>query len=111
MSLATVSPAQNPAEAAAAFEAIVPVLRHPRCMNCHSTGDFPREGDDGRPHSMQVRRGPYGDGANAVKCSTCHQDRNLPGEHAPPGAEGWHLPDPRVPMIWEGLTSRQLCEL
>jgi len=35
--------------AAAAFEAIVPVLRHPRCMNCHSNGDYPRQGDDGHP--------------------------------------------------------------
>jgi hypothetical protein len=26
--------------AADTFAAIVPVLRHPRCMNCHSTGDF-----------------------------------------------------------------------
>ena len=32
-------------------------LRHPRCMNCHSQGDFPRQGADGHPHSMNVRRG------------------------------------------------------
>jgi len=98
-------------ESAAAFEAIVPVLRHPRCINCHSTGDFPRAGDDREVHPMQVRRGPHGDGANAVKCNTCHQDHNLPGVHTPPGAPGWHLPDPKNPMIWEGLSSRQLCEL
>jgi hypothetical protein len=97
--------------AAAAFEAIVPVLRHPRCMNCHSTGDFPRQGDDGHRHTMQVRRGPDGHGVNAVKCSTCHQDRNVAGVHAPPGAPEWHLPSPDMPMIWEGLTDRQLCEL
>jgi hypothetical protein len=29
----------------------------------------------------------------------------------PPGAPGWHLPSPDEPMIWEGLTDRQLCEL
>lgn len=76
---------RDDAGAAAAFEAIVPVLRHPRCMNCHSTGDFPRQGDDNHRHTMQVRRGLVGDGVNAVKCSTCHQDHNLPGLHMPPG--------------------------
>ena len=44
----------------AAFEAIVPVLRHPRCIVCHSTGDYPRQGDDLHRHIMDVRRGPTG---------------------------------------------------
>jgi hypothetical protein len=104
--------AQNDdAAAAAAFEAIVPVLRHPRCMNCHSSGDYPRQGDDSHRHTMQIRRGPDGVGVNAVKCSTCHQDHNLVGLHMPPGAPDWHLPSPTEPMIWEGLSDRQLCEL
>ena len=102
---------RDDAAAAAAFEAIMPVLRHPRCMNCHSSGDFPRQGDDSRRHTMEIRRGPEGDGVNAVKCSTCHQDHNLPGLHMPPGAPEWHLPSPAMPMIWEGLSDRQLCEL
>jgi hypothetical protein len=96
--------------AAAAFQSIIPVLRHPRCMNCHSGGDFPRQGDDGHRHTMNARRGPDGDGAIALKCSSCHQDHNLTGLHMPPGAPGWHLPSPRMPMIWEGLSDRQLCE-
>lgn len=96
---------------AAAFEAMVPVLRHPRCMNCHSRGDFPRQGDDNHPHIMDVRRGPAGHGVNGVMCSTCHQDHNLPGVHTPPGAPDWALPPASMPMIWEGLTDRQLCEL
>jgi hypothetical protein len=29
----------------------------------------------------------------------------------PPGAPGWHLPSAGEPMIWEGLSDRQLCEL
>lgn len=99
------------AAASAAFESIVPVLRHPRCMNCHSIGDYPRQGDDSHRHTMRIRRGPYGDGVNAVKCSTCHQDRNLAGLHMPPGAPDWRLPSPGMPMIWQGLTDRQLCEL
>ena len=97
--------------AAAAFEAIITVLHHPRCMNCHSTGDFPRQGDDSHRHTMQVRRGTAGDGALAVKCSTCHQDHNWEGLHTPPGAPGWHLPSPAAPMIWEGLNDHELCEL
>jgi len=102
---------RDDAAAAAAFETIIPVLHHPRCMNCHSTGDFPRQGDDSHRHTMRVRRGPDGDGALAVKCSTCHQDHNLEGLHLPPGAPDWHLPSPATPMIWEGLGDHQLCEL
>jgi hypothetical protein len=56
---------RDDAAAAAAFEAIITVLHHPRCMNCHSTGDFPRQGDDSHRHTMQVRRGPTGDGVLA----------------------------------------------
>ena len=59
-------------EDGALFTAFVPVLRHPRCMNCHSQGDFPRQGDDGHPHAMNVRRGPHGHGVTAEKCSTCN---------------------------------------
>ena len=94
----------------ALFTAFVPVLRHPRCMNCHSQGDYPRQGDDGHPHTMNVKRGPVGFGVTAEKCSTCHQDHNLDGAHLPPGAPGWHLPPPSMPMIWQGLTNAQLCE-
>jgi len=103
--------ARDEAASAAAFEAIVPVLRHRRCMNCHSSGEFPRQGDDGHRHTMNVRRGLDGEGVAGLKCSICHQDHNLQGEHMPPGAPGWHLPAAREPMIWEGLNDRQLCEL
>lgn len=93
----------------ALFTAFVPVLRHPRCMNCHSTGDFPRQGDDGHPHAMNVRRGAAGHGVTAERCSTCHQDHNLDGAHLPPGAPSWGLPPPSTPMIWQGLTDGQIC--
>jgi hypothetical protein len=110
---AAINPAHNSRAATDGgelFAAFVPVLRHPRCMNCHSQGDFPRQGDDGHPHTMNVRRGPDGLGVTAEKCSTCHQDHNLTGAHLPPGAPGWHLPPPSLPMIWQGLTDVQLCE-
>ena len=102
---------QDDAVSARAFESIVPVLRHPRCMNCHSKGDSPRQGDDSHTHTMKVRRGADGNGIAGAKCSSCHQQENLVGRHMPPGAAGWHLPPPEMPMIWEGLTDRQLCEL
>jgi hypothetical protein len=102
---------RDDAGAAAAFESMLPVLHHPRCMNCHSRGDFPRQGDDSHRHTMNVRRGPDGDGIAAVKCSTCHQNHNLEGRHTPPGAPDWHLPPTGMPMIWEGLNDRELCEL
>jgi hypothetical protein len=102
---------RDDAASAQAFESMVAVLHHPRCMNCHSTGDFPRQGDDGHRHTMNVRRGSKGDVIAAVKCSTCHQDHNLEGEHVPPGAPEWHLPSPQMPMMWERLSDHQLCEL
>ena len=94
----------------ALFTAFVPVLRHPRCMNCHSQGDFPRQGDDSHRHTMNVRRGPDGHGVSAEKCSTCHQDHNLAGAHLPPGAPHWALPPVNMPMIWQGLSDAQLCQ-
>ena len=102
---------RDDAAAASAFESMVTVLHHPHCMNCHSSGDFPRQGDDAHQHTMNVRRGLDGNGVTAVKCSTCHQDHNLVGRHMPPGAPDWRLPSADMPMIWEGLTDRQLCEL
>jgi hypothetical protein len=100
---------RDDAAALAAFEAMVPVLRHPRCMNCHSRGDFPRQGDDGHLHAMNVRRGPDGKGVTAQKCDTCHQEQNVAGLNMPPGAPNWHLPPANMPMIWEGLSNRQIC--
>lgn len=103
--------ARSRSQGVAAFQAILPVLHHPRCLACHSTGDYPRQGNDLHQHLMDVRRGPTGDGAAPVHCSTCHQDHNLVGMHMPPGAPGWHLPAPDDPMIWEGLSPSQLCAL
>jgi hypothetical protein len=93
----------------ALFIELVSVLRHPRCLNCHSRGDFPRQGDDGHPHAMNVRRGPEGHGVTAEECSTCHQDHNLAGAHMPPGAPHWGLPPPTTPMTWEGLSDAEIC--
>lgn len=103
------SRANTAADDGSLFAALTPVLRHPRCLNCHSTGDFPRQGDDGHQHAMNVRRGTDGLGVTAEKCTTCHQDHNLAGLHLPPGAPGWRLPPAATPMIWQGRTDAEIC--
>lgn len=100
---------KNDARARELFVSIVPVLKHPRCLNCHATGDFPRQGDDSRPHIQNVKRGADGHGKYGQKCVACHQDHNVPGLNMPPGAPNWHLPPANMPMIWQGRTPGQIC--
>jgi hypothetical protein len=101
---------RDDARARAAFLSIVPVLKHPRCLNCHANGDFPRQGDDSHVHSQNVRRGLEGRGKFGEKCGACHQEQNVAGLNMPPGAPGWHLPPANMPMIWEGKTPGQICQ-
>ena len=100
---------KNDALARESFLAALPVLKHPRCLNCHSTGDYPRQGDDGHIHLQNVRRGIDGNGKYGQKCSACHQEQNVAGVNMPPGAPNWHLPPAAMPMIWEGRTPGQIC--
>jgi len=109
------APAAPPAErddagARAAFAAAAPVFYHPRCMNCHPSGDRPLQGDDSHPHAQNVQRGPHGDGKYGMKCTTCHQLENTPGPHMPPGAAVWKLPPPDMPMVIQGKTVHEFCE-
>ena len=101
---------RDDAQAKAAFLAIVPVLKHPRCLNCHANGDFPRQGDDSHPHAQNIKRGAFGHGVTSQKCAACHQTENVAGLNMPPGAPNWHLPPPNMPMIWEGKTPREICQ-
>ena len=91
----------------ATFAPIAQVLRHPRCLNCHPSGDRPHVGDDRREHAMNVMRGRDGHGMPAMHCAACHQDRNQDGAHVP-GAPHWHLA-PRS-MGWQGLDDHDLAE-
>lgn len=96
-----------------AFEIVRSVLQHPRCQNCHIPGDGPLQGDEGRPHDMNVMRGPVGRGAAAMECPVCHQQHNLPasyGDNVPPGAPNWHLPPPQTRMVFINLSPRALCQ-
>lgn len=97
--------ARRRATSQAYFIQAAPVFQHPRCLNCHTAQSFPRQGDDGHPHIMQVKRGRSDAGTAALPCSSCHQKGNsLSGV---PGVEPWHLPPLR--MAWEGLTIGQIC--
>lgn len=98
----------------AAFETVRAVFQHPRCQNCHPAGDIPLQGDEGRPHAQNVRRGPKGEGVAGAECTTCHGAANPPdsyGQFTPPGnVKGWHMPPPEMKMVFVGLSPRALCE-
>ena len=89
-----------------AWGRVAEVLRHPRCMNCHPSGDVPRQTDDRHLHRMLVMRGADDRGTAAMRCTTCHQTVNT-ADGRVPGAPHWHLA-PR-PMGWEGLGDGELC--
>jgi hypothetical protein len=99
---------KDEAASRAAFLEAYKVLMHPRCMNCHPTGDVPLQGDDSHPHSQNVKRGKDGKGLYALKCANCHQYTNLPGENMPPGNPNWHLPPPEMRMVFQGKTAAEL---
>lgn len=94
----------------AAFLKVYKVLQHPRCLNCHPAGHVPLQNDDSVPHNMRVRGGKEGKGIPGMKCMTCHQTKNVPGKHTPPGAPNWHLPHPDMPLVFQGKTPAQLAK-
>jgi hypothetical protein len=96
------------AESKEAFIAAYKVFMHPRCLNCHPSGDVPLQGDDSRLHPQGVKRGKDGKGLFALKCKNCHQDTHIEGEHMPPGHSGWHLPPANLKMVFEGKSPKQL---
>jgi hypothetical protein len=82
------------------------VMLHPRCANCHPSGDTPLQ-HDGRPHDPPVVRGPEDRGVVGMECTSCHQDHNLELSRVP-GAPGWHVA-PQV-MAWVGRDAASLCQ-
>jgi hypothetical protein len=102
-------PSSAPKDAAkseAAFIQLATVLRSPRCMNCHTVTDFPRQGNERRRHDMLVMRGPSNHGVAAMQCSSCHQDINQ--ENGVPGAPNWSLAP--LSMAWENLSDHELAD-
>ena len=101
---------KDDAGARAAFLDVYKVLMHPRCMNCHPSGDAPLQGDDSHPHVQNVKRGEDGKGKHALKCTNCHQDTNLPGENMPPGNPTWQLPRKDLALVFQGKSPRELAD-
>lgn len=90
----------------ALFDPLYEVLTHPRCLNCHTVTNFPRQGDDRIRHAQLVVRGEDNHGAPTLQCSACHQDQNVM-DGAVPGAPHWGLAP--LSMGWEGLSPSELC--
>jgi hypothetical protein len=93
----------------AAFMQVWKVFTSPRCQNCHPAGDAPLQGDDSHVHTQNVKRGAEGHGVTAMKCATCHQDKNLRGANMPPGNPRWGLPPANNKMVFVGRTPGELC--
>jgi hypothetical protein len=102
-------PQPDAAASRQAFLQVYKVLTSPRCQNCHPAGDAPLQGDDGHPHLQNVVRGEAGHGVYGMRCDTCHQAANLPGEHMPPGNPKWSLPPPEHKMVFVGRSPAELC--
>jgi hypothetical protein len=101
------SPRPDAAPGGALFLRIAPVFEHPRCMNCHTKVDYPRQGDDRHRHAMNVRRGGDGHGAAAMRCTACHGRGNNAVSGVPGADEDWHLAP--LSMGWEGLAAGEIC--
>ncbi|HUJ61696.1 MAG TPA: Isoquinoline 1-oxidoreductase subunit [Kofleriaceae bacterium] len=98
--------ADRAARSRALFGEIAKVLTHPRCVNCHTPDESPRQGDQHVFHDPPVARGAGDRGVPGMQCTGCHQDHNLELARVP-GAPGWHLAP--VAMVWLDRTPGQIC--
>jgi len=94
------------AESRALFVEVSRVLLHPRCVNCHTPDESPRQGEQSVVHDPPIWRGT-GHGVVGMQCSTCHQDKNAELARIP-GAPGWKLAP--LSMVWLGQTPHAICE-
>ena len=90
-----------------AFDVMMQVITHKRCVNCHPSGDRPRQGEDSHIHYFNVQRGKDGHGNEGLKCQTCHQKGNNDYSGVP-GAPHWHLA-PKS-MAWEGMNRVEIAK-
>jgi hypothetical protein len=84
------------------------VFTHPRCINCHPSGDTPHQGIEMVLHDPPVVRGPEDSGVPGMECQTCHQDRNQELTRVP-GAPKWHLAP--IEMAWVGQSVAHICNV
>jgi len=95
------------ARSRALFGEMAKVLTHPRCVNCHTPDESPRQGDAHVIHDPPVVRGTADRGVAGMMCTGCHQDHNLELARVP-GAPGWHLAP--LSMVWLDKSPAQICE-
>ena len=94
------------ARSRALFVEAARVITHPRCINCHPSGESPHQGMNMMVHDPPVVRGPEDHGVPGNECTTCHQDRNQELTRVP-GAPKWHVA-PRE-MAWVGKSTGAIC--
>ena len=92
----------NDSESVIAFNKMMDVLTHQRCINCHPSDHVPKQGDDRHPHRFGITRA---NSLGATNCNTCHQKSN--NEYSGvPGAPEWSLAPHK--MRWEGLSRSEI---
>ena len=89
-----------------AFAAMMKVMAHPRCLNCHQD-THPRVRTGRRIHLPRLKIGDDGFGVGGNRCSICHSDENNLLTRIP-GAAGWRMPP--YTMSWNGLQPGDICE-
>lgn len=89
------------------FDIMMKVLTHKRCVNCHPSDDYPRQGEDMHIHNFGVQRGDKNHGVAAVQCETCHQQENNDFSGVP-GAPEWSLAP--YSMRWLGLSKSEIAK-
>lgn len=87
-----------------AFDKMMDVLTHQRCMNCHPSDNVPKQGEDSHAHYFDIDRMNV---ATATNCNTCHQASNNLSSGVP-GAPDWSLA-PHT-MRWEGLSRIEIAQ-
>lgn len=97
--------ASRSAQGLAAWDSVYSVLTSPRCINCHTAGNYPQQGDDRRRHFGNVLRGPEGKGVAGLNCAGCHQTGNADATGVP-GGPAWHLAP--LSMRWQDARDRAL---
>jgi hypothetical protein len=91
-------------ESLIAFNTMMDVVTHQRCMNCHPSDNVPKQGLDSHAHNFGITRANAG---NATNCNTCHQKENN-AYSGVPGAPEWGLAPHN--MRWEGLSRIEIAQ-
>ncbi len=90
-----------------AFNTMMDVVSHQRCVNCHPSDNVPKQGDESKPHHFGIARGENNLGFQATNCNTCHQPENNVYSGVP-GAPHWSLAP--ASMAWQGLTRSEIAQ-